>query len=106
MDDFNINVKDIKKRIDNEENIVLLDVRTDREREFAIIKNSKFIELNELQEKFIELDKTKNIIVYCHSGIRSTFATRFLISKGFIAFNMLGGIDEWSRSIDKTIPRY
>ena len=47
------------------------------------------------------------VIVYCHHGIRSLKATRWLRSHGFgNVFSLRGGIDAWSLRIDPSVPRY
>ena len=47
------------------------------------------------------------LIVYCHHGMRSMNATRFLRGKGKEAvWSLAGGIDLWSTQIDPAVPRY
>ena len=82
-----------------------MDVRTKQERDFAYIKPSLFIPLNELESKIDELPKDKLIVVYCHSGTRSAYATAFLKQKGYTAENLDGGINSYSE-IDKKIKKY
>ena len=49
-----------------------------------------------------------SVVVICHSGIRSWNFATWLIEQGLIddVWNLEGGIDAWSVSIDSTIPRY
>jgi rhodanese-related sulfurtransferase len=54
-----------------------------------------------------ELKRNSEIVVYCHVGIRSASAVRLLRQTGFVNVrNLQGGIDEWSRQVDKKMPRY
>ena len=47
------------------------------------------------------------VLVYCHHGIRSLNATRWLRANGFAnAFSLRGGIDAWSLQVDPSLPRY
>lgn len=47
------------------------------------------------------------IIVYCHHGMRSLSATRFLRQRGHRrVWSLRGGIDAWAREIDASVPRY
>jgi len=39
-------------------------------------------------------------------GGRSASAVHLLREKGYDAVNLAGGIDEWSKSIDPSVPRY
>ncbi|NIZ46317.1 DsrE/DsrF/DrsH-like family protein [Entomospira nematocerorum] len=72
----------------------LLDVRDDIEVANKKLANSIHIALNDLRHgKNLELlDKNKEILVYCAVGVRGYMATRYLVSKGYHARNILGGI--------------
>lgn len=84
----------------------LLDVRRDEERAITHL-GGEHIPLHELEGRFQELDPKKSpLIVYCHHGVRSLYATQFLKFHGFDALSLRGGIEEWSTSIDPSIPRY
>ncbi len=79
---------------------LLLDVRTNAERQRKSITGSLHIPLHELGQRMKELDKHKSreIICYCQSGNRSISATVRLKKSGFTAANMNGGISEWISS--------
>jgi rhodanese-related sulfurtransferase len=78
--------------------IVLLDVRTARERQARSIPGSIHIPLHELGSRMEELErhKGKEILCYCQSGNRSLSAALRLKKKGFRVANLRGGIVEWS----------
>jgi sulfur-carrier protein adenylyltransferase/sulfurtransferase len=86
--------------------IVLLDVRDPWERKEAEIKGSVFIPLQDLPQRLDRLPKDKLIVTHCHFGQRSLTAARFLRTQGFAAKSMTGGINEWSRVVDKNVPTY
>ena len=98
--------KQLKKKLDNKEDIFLLDVRNQNEYEKARIQNSVLIPLPILESSINKIPKDKEIIVYCHHGNRSQEAAKILAEKGFNAKSLVGGIDVWSRFIDKNIPQY
>jgi len=83
----------------NPEAIILLDVRTKSEYETEHINmpgvELKNIPLSELETRLGELDKTKKVIVYCKTGVRSKEASEILAKHGFLVYNMLGGIEAW-----------
>ncbi len=106
MDELRITPRELKKKLDSKENIFLIDVRTTEENKIAKINNSKLIPLTELQNNLNKIPKDKEIIVYCHHGNRSLTATKLLKEKGFNVKSLVGGIDVWSRFIDKSIPQY
>lgn len=59
----------------------LLDVRTDLEREHFNI-GGMHIPLQELESRFSEIETSKEIVVYCKSGVRSKMAIAILKEKG------------------------
>ena len=77
----------------------LLDVRTAGEYQSGHLKNSLQADWNN-QEQFIDrtkyLDKSKPLLVYCASGIRSGNAAKYLASIGFKSVqNLEGGLNKW-----------
>ena len=83
-----------------------LDVRRDEERATASL-GGIHIPLHDLEKRYEELPRDKKpLIVYCHHGVRSLYATQFLKYHGYDALSLAGGIDLWSLEIDPAIPRY
>lgn len=76
---------------------LLLDVRTEAERNARSIKGSKHIPLGELARRLPELEGSRGgeIICYCASGARSASAAHTLKRQGFRAANLAGGISAW-----------
>ncbi len=71
---------------------IVLDVREEIERELGHIEGSMHIPLNDLRERVGELDKNKNIILYCAVGLRGYLGERVLRQLGFNkVFNFSGG---------------
>jgi len=106
MDALKILPRELKKKIDAQEDFFLLDVRNKTEYALAHLKNATLIPLPELEKKTDELPRQKEIIVYCHHGVRSLEAAQLLKEKGFTVKSLAGGIDVWSKFIDPTIPQY
>lgn len=87
--------------------ITLLDVREAWEWEIVHIENSQLMPLGQLPAHFATLDKTKPVALLCHHGMRSLQAAYFLQSQGFHELiNVQGGIDAWSLTVDRQLPRY
>lgn len=101
-----ITVSELKARMDRKEKFVLLDVREPREYAKAKIEGSTLIPLGFLESRLGELDKGAKLVVHCKVGGRSASAVQFLREKGYDAVSLAGGIDEWSKSIDPSVPRY
>lgn len=85
---------------------LLIDVRNQNERDFTNI-GGLFIPLNELETRLVEIPKDRELVIYCHHGVRSMYACEFLSENGFTqVYNLVGGIDAWSLQVDPAIARY
>jgi len=92
---------------DHPATIVLLDVREPYERELAVIEPSIHIPMQEVPQRLAELPRDRTVVVYCHSGVRSSMVAGYLEQQGFRSVaNLGGGIDAWSRRVDPKVPRY
>lgn len=81
--------------------IVFLDVRTTKEyaSETGHLHGAILIPVDSLENRLPELDpyKSKTIIAYCRTGVRSVRAQKILAEHGFHALSMLGGITRWNK---------
>lgn len=103
---YRITVKELKQRLDNGEKVKLLDVREQYEYDLVHL-DAKLIPLRTLAGKLQELNAEDEIVVYCHTGVRSLSAVEFLKSNGFANVkNLTGGIEAWAREIDPGMTRY
>jgi adenylyltransferase/sulfurtransferase len=104
--DTEISVEQLKQRLDNGDNVFLLDVREPYEYKLVNL-GGDLIPLRAIPTRIAELDASKEIVVYCHHGTRSAHAVNFLQKAGFTNVkNLVGGIDQWSLKIDPKLPRY
>ncbi|MFC1675493.1 rhodanese-like domain-containing protein [Planctomycetota bacterium] len=100
---YDITADELKTRIDDasDDNFIIVDVRDDASYEEAHIPRAINIPLNELGYRVFSLDKTKDIIVYCFTGVTSQVACQILINAGFKdVYNMTGGIKAWDYAIE------
>jgi len=74
---------------------VLLDVRSQSERERGFIPGSLHIPLNDLRQRLAELPEHNEIICYCQTGQRSYMACRALGQLGFRVRNLMGSYRTW-----------
>jgi len=102
-----IDAPGLKKSLDSGLDVVLLDVREPHEFEFCHLKGSKLVPLGQLADRLSELDKSRETVVYCHTGVRSARAVEFLRMNGFRSVkNLKGGIKSWSELVDPEMPKY
>lgn len=80
-----------------ENNAIILDVRTFNEYENGNIKNSVNINIDDLRENIESLDKNRKYVVYCQVGLRGYLANRILKNNGFDVVNLNGGYNLWNK---------
>ena len=79
-----ITVQELKERLDNQENLHIIDVREPHEyEEFNI--GAQLLPLGDLPFRLDEIAHLKNeeVIVHCRSGARSNNAKLFMMENGF-----------------------
>ncbi len=98
---------EVARRMAGSPGVVLLDVREPWERAQAAIEPSLHIPMQEISQRIAELPRDRPIVVYCHSGHRSSMVAMYLSNQGLkdIA-NLSGGIEAWSLKVDPQVPRY
>jgi rhodanese-related sulfurtransferase len=89
---------EIEARLKSKGGLLLLDVRTEAERQSGSIRGSLHIPIASLRSRMKELEqhKSREIVCYCASGSRSASAALLLKKNGFNAGNLRGGIAEWN----------
>src|SRR6516225_9044212 len=101
-----IQVEELKRRLDSKEDIFVLDVREPHEYQICNI-GGYLIPLNDLPKRVHELDSSRDIVVHCKLGGRSAKAVAFLQQAGFTkVHNLAGGITAWSDRVDPKVPKY
>jgi rhodanese-related sulfurtransferase len=105
--DYEITPEEVKAKLDQTEKFTLLDVREPWEFETANMSGAILIPMGDIPSRIQELDPEDHIIVVCHHGVRSMNVTAWLRQQGFEkAQSMRGGIDAWSRVVDRNVPVY
>lgn len=94
-----------REQIKNDEDAVILDVRTPEEAEEGMIPEARNLDIYRSQgflDEVEKLDKSKNYYIYCKSGGRSAQACAILDQKGFNnTYNLLGGFSEWDGEVEE-----
>lgn len=81
------------------EDIIILDCRTKEEYDRGHVDGAILIPVDELRKRYQELDPHKKVVIYCRVGYRANVGFRFLIQKGFDAYNLTGGYLGYTMSI-------
>lgn len=94
-------------RLATGERPLLLDVREDFEWRLCRLPGAVLVPLERLPGHLAALDPASEIVVYCHTGVRSAYAAEYLSSQGFRKVgNLLGGIHRWALEVDPSLPLY
>ncbi len=110
-----ITVEELDKKLQSQDQFILLDVREPWEVDLAKImdKRLEILAMSRLAKEGInalpESAKSRQAEIYilCHLGIRSADVTDWLVSQGWMnVFSVEGGIDEYARRIDSSVGFY
>jgi len=112
-----ITVKELKAKIESEEDFLLIDVRQNNEYLKGNIEGSYFISRGDLEFKILNdefweeeymytPEKDADIIIYCKAGDRGALATESLMKLGFTNVkNLEGGIIAWDPEFESSQPQ-
>ena len=103
-----ITATELKQRLDNGEDVQIVDVREASEVAIGTIPNSIHIPLAQVLERMSEIDPSRDTVVHCKMGGRSARAIEGLERSGYAGklFNLTGGIIAWSNDVDPSVPKY
>ena len=119
-----ISVEQLKQRMDAGEDLFVLDVRNPEEWEIAVLPNTVKIPKSQIdmaafqvasgaqareQTILAQIPTDREVIVHCRSGVRSENVIETLRELGYDPtrlINLEGGILDWARRIDRTMPVY
>jgi sulfur-carrier protein adenylyltransferase/sulfurtransferase len=107
MTEGEIDVLELKQKLDRGDKFVLIDVREPHEYRICNIPGSKLIPLGEFPQHMGEFKPEDDIVIHCKSGMRSAKACAVLRQNGFQHVrNVVGGILAWSDKVDPSVPKY
>ena len=98
---------DLAARLARGDDLLVIDVREPAEWAVARIDGARLIPLATLPDASPTLDRSRELVVHCHHGVRSAAAVRYLRAEGFDRiWNLAGGIARWSADVDASVPQY
>jgi adenylyltransferase/sulfurtransferase len=103
-----ISATELKQRIDNGDDLQIIDVREANEVAVAKIPGTIHIPLGQVINRMGEIDQARETVVHCKIGGRSAKAIEALKRSGFSGnlTNLRGGITAWSNEVDPSVPKY
>ena len=94
-----IDVAELKRRMDADDDYVLYDIRSEAEVVQGILPGSEHLAMHLIPLKMQDFPKDKEVILYCRSGARSYHACAYLQQQGITnAVNLRGGIISWAQN--------
>jgi sulfur-carrier protein adenylyltransferase/sulfurtransferase len=100
---------ELKQRLDNGDDIVIIDVREPFEWDIVNLAEygARLIPLDQVLDRRAEIDRDTDVVLQCRSGSRSAGALRQLRAHGYERlWNLQGGIKAWAEDIDPSLPTY
>ena len=100
----NVTAEEAHRLLSENNEFVILDVRTRKEYDYGHIPGAKLVPVNVLPMKLAELDKYKDkpVLVYCASGGRSPRAVDTLANSSFKnIYHLSHGISSWRYSLTR-----
>ena len=103
-----ITATELKQRLDNGDDLQIIDVREANELAIAKIPYTVHIPLGQILNRMSEIDPNRETVVHCKMGGRSARAIAALKQAGFSGnlVNLSGGITAWSNEVDPSVPKY
>jgi len=90
-----ISTKELQEKLENGENLHVVDVRRDEEVAEGKIPEAVHIELDTIPDRLDELNKDETHYLVCRSGGRSSRVAEFLEARGYKVVNVSGGMLAW-----------
>ena len=84
----------------------VVDVRESWETEICRIEGSQLLPMSSLPRRLQELPQGRTIAVVCHAGMRSYQVAAWLLTQGYEAVSVAGGVDRWAVEIEPEMKRY
>jgi phage shock protein E len=96
-DSYVISAIEGKDMMDEDNSVILLDVRTKEEYMHEHIENSILVPVSEMFESILSIcpDKDQAYLIYCRSGVRSVYARQIMKHLGYHHVFDMGGIIDW-----------
>lgn len=101
-----LTVQELKQKLDNQEDLQLIDVREPFEYEICNLKG-ELIPMGIILSETEKISKDKTVVIHCKSGGRSGAVINELEKIGYSnLYNLKGGILAYAREIDPSLTAY
>ena len=103
---LDLSAKELQQHLESNKPL-LLDVREQWEWDKCHFDEARLLPMGQIMANVDSMDKSKEIVLICHHGLRSMKVARYFESIGFTnLINLKGGIDAWAKTIDNSMTLY
>ena len=96
---MNLDPDQARQQIAGQDNLQVVDVRTESEYRRGYIKGAVLIPVGELEQRLKEIDPGRPCLLYCAGGGRSAQAIRIMMEKGYDKLSHIAeGFSGWERA--------
>jgi len=104
---FDLEPEELAELIHTNVEIVFLDVRDPVELQVSALPGARVIPLERLGQQIKEMDKHKDYVLICRTGVRSVRGVRQMVAAGFKRVKSLhGGLNAWAERVDPHMLKY
>ena len=102
-----VSPSELKALLEGADPPCVVDVRSSSDRQLARLPGDRHIPLSELDHRLDELPPDRLVVLYCQFGAHAREGAELLLHRGLARVAALeGGLDEYARIADPSIPRY
>ncbi len=99
--------QELAERLKQDTPPILIDVREPVEQQISSLPSALNLPLGQLNLHLAELDPSREYVLFCRTGVRSSQAIQIMLSSGFMRLqNLRGGINAWAQQIDPAMFQY
>jgi rhodanese-related sulfurtransferase len=104
LHETDITPRELAAKLQNGEDVVMVDVREPHEWNAGHVEGAHHIPLSQVPKRLGEIPKDREVVMICRSGARSEHARHFLAQSGFSRVkNLVGGMQRWAREVDPSV---
>ncbi len=104
MYETDITPRELAAKLQNGEDVVMVDVREPHEWNAGHLESAQHIPLAQVPQRLSEIPNDREVVMICRSGSRSERARQFLAQSGFTRVkNLVGGMQRWAREVDPSV---
>jgi molybdopterin/thiamine biosynthesis adenylyltransferase/rhodanese-related sulfurtransferase len=97
----------LTERLQRGDRLILLDVREPVEQQVSRLEGAFNIPLGLLASRLGELERGVEIVAFCRTGTRSSYAVQMLAAAGFVNVKSLqGGLNAWAEQVEPGMLKY